>query len=240
MNNLIAITSMTDIMDNMTLGGVLTAIFLFSFFVIISVFLAVLIGGMCSVFFDTTLPKWWAAIRNFFKEFFSLDIVFGNEYDYPRKKYNDFRRAEPCKAPCATHELTKSKSEKYKWQMFSGIPSGDSDLIDTVIERCKSSPFHNETPLQVIESWKAKGAVRIFTSLNHYRCKKCWATEVHEYYTMPIKIDGRPLVEVGMNDTYASKFKQTTRISTVTPVATTTTTNTRREIPVEALPYHFS
>jgi len=235
--------TLTDIATTDTgsfIGTLITGVALFAFFVIISVFLAFMLGGLCSNFFGETLPKWWKIVTTPIKNFFSVDILFGNEYVYPPKR----KQAIPYKRPpCAVHQLVQFKNEKFKWQMFSGIPSGDSDLIDTAIERCKSSPFHSETPASVLESWKAKGAVRVFTSINHYRCKNCLETEMHEFYTMPIKSDGRPLVEVGLTDgTYASKFKQTTRISTVAASTTnnTTTTSTRREVPVEALPYHCS
>lgn len=238
MNFLTVITSFTD---NISIGSIITGTLLFLFFVIISIFSAIFVGSFCSNFFDNTLPKCWEAIRKAIRNFFSIDVIFGSEYDYlpKRKKINDFRQSQPI-TTCESHELIKFKSEKYKWQMFSGIPSGDSDLIDTVIERTKSSPFHNETHLQVLENWKSKGSVRVFTSLSHYRCKKCLAIKIYEFYTMPIKADGRPLIEIGMtNTTYASKFKQTTRISTVA-ATTTTNNNTKREVPVESLPYYCS
>lgn len=235
MNFLIPMLAQSDGWSENQVSNLIVGTFLFIFLSVIAIGCTFLFSAYCYHVYTDILPRWWKAV----KSWLSFDIVFG-DYDY---NYRNHSRYHPVNAtpivhqvstvPCDVHDWLLNKTTKHNWHMIGGKPAGAYNTIDDVLRMFVEKPGHSETLPGVIQDWKEKGAVRIYTSWNHYRCRNCTATQQSEFYTMPTKEDGRPLYVVGLS------LKDTTRLPTPPPI-TTTTTSSRREIAVETMRWHCS
>jgi hypothetical protein len=118
-----------------------------------------------------------------------------------------------------THSWYHFSVIRHNWYIKNGNPIGKEKYpIDNVIAAIKENASHTETKLAVVEGWRTIGYKFCHVSWNVYKCRICGETKNIEFYTAPIKEDGKgPFIyDTGGITAYNGGFKETTKMSVMT------------------------